>query len=110
MENNYNDKADFLIKKFNDYQEKSNINEIEDQKVRLTYYSLFFDLYPELFNENFNFIYLDEIKILINKEINTFMVSFSEKGIIKKIIFDTPHYSIINHNFPINNWELLKIR
>jgi hypothetical protein len=110
MENNYNDKANFLIEKFDDYQKKSNINEIKDQKVKLSYYSLFFDLYPELFNQNFNFTYLDEIKVLINKEINTFMVYFSEKGIIKKIIFDTPHYSIINHNFPINNWELLKIR
>lgn len=98
----YSKNANFLVIKFKD---KDNFKKIDDQKIKLSYYGLFFDLYSEMIS-NENYFFIDDINIYFDDKTNVFMISFKDK----KIIFETPHYSIINYNYPNSDWKLLKLR
>lgn len=104
-----NKKADFLIKRFTNFNTKDNFKKIDDQKIKLLYYNLFFDSYPEMFSEKFNFTFVEDINIYLDNDTNTFMI-YVDQNQNKRIIFETPHYSIINLNFPTNDWKILKTR
>jgi hypothetical protein len=99
---------DFLIEKFNNSKGKNNLKKIEDEKSKLIYYNLFFDSYQEMISNQKRFIFLNDINIHFDLEINTFMICCDHDN--KKIIFETPHYSVINHNFPNADWKLLNLR
>lgn len=102
----YSKAGELLIQKFNDLN-SINLKKIDDEKIKLLYYNLFFDSYQEIFYNQFNFI--DDINIYLHSDSNTIMVFIDQKN-VKKIIFETPHYSIINSNHPSNNWKILKLR
>ena len=99
--------AEILIKKFSNSQNKNNLKKIDNINSKLSYYNLFFDHYEEMFSQDFTFV--EDIDIVFDPDINVFMISLSDLN-NKKIIFDTPHYRIINFNFPSSNWEILKLR
>ena len=104
MENQeYSKYAQFLMIKFKD---KENFKKIDNQKIKLSYYNLFFDLYQEIVSNKDYFFYLDDINIYLDEITNVFMITSDDK----KIIFETPHYSIINTNYPDSDWKLLKLR
>jgi hypothetical protein len=105
--NNIDKIAEFLINKFSKIENKDNFKRINDLQSKLVYYNFFFDSYQEMFQDKFNFI--EDINIFLDIETNVFMVSVDDLK-NKKIIFDTPHYTIINSNFPLNDWKLLKLR
>lgn len=100
-------KAKFLIQKFSNYQNKDNFKKINDLNSKLSYYNLFFDHYQEMFTGEFSFI--EDINIVLDLKTNIFMIFLDDLN-NKKIIFDTPHYRIINFNFPSSNWKILKLR
>lgn len=99
--------ADSLIKNFSNFQNKDNFKKIDDLSAKLSYYNLFFDHYQEMFSDKFYFI--EDINIVLDLKTNVFMIFLDDLN-NKKIIFDTPHYRIINFNFPSSNWEILKLR
>jgi hypothetical protein len=100
---------DFLIEKFNNSKGKNNLKKIEDEKSKLIYYNLFFDSYQEMILNHEKFIFLNDINIHLDLEINTFMVYCNQDN-NKKIIFETPHYSVINYDFPYADCKLLNLR
>lgn len=96
--------ANFLIQKFSN---KDNFKKIDDLNSKLSYYDLLFDNYQHLFSQNF--IFVNDINILFDSITNIFMIYVDDLN-NKKIIFDTPHYRIINFNFPSSEWKILKLR
>ena len=99
----YSKYANFLVIKFKD---KDNFKKIDDQKIKLSYYNLFFDSYSEMFLNKDYFFFIDDINIYFDEKTNVLMISFEDK----KIIFETPHYRVINNNYPDTDWKLLKLR
>ena len=107
MNKDISQQAQILIQKFSNTQNKDNFKKIDNLNCKLSYYNLFFDHYEEMFSQQFTFI--DDINIVFDSQTNIFMISINDLN-NKKIIFDTPHYRIINSNFPFSNWEILKLR
>lgn len=105
--NDIDKKAHFLMTRFSKIKNKDSFKRINDLSSKLIYYNLFFDPYEEIFQGQFNFV--NDINIFLDTESNVFMISLSDPK-NKKIIFDTPHYTIINSNFPRDEWKLLKLR
>ena len=107
LKTDISEKANILIKKFSDIQNKDNFKKIDNLNCKLSYYNLFFDHYQQMFSQDFTFV--DDINIMFDSQTNVFMISLNDLN-NKKIIFDTPYYQIINFNFPHSEWKILKLR
>ena len=96
--------ANFLVQKF---LNKDNFKKIDDINCKLSYYDLFFDNYQDMFSQKFTFV--NDINIIFDSITNIFMIYINDLN-KQKIVFDTPHYRIVNLNFPSSDWKILKLR
>lgn len=82
--------------------------ENNSEKVKMAYYRYFYESFELYFSEQKSIAsLLEDIKVFKSIKNNLFVILFKTKG-ITKVIFEDYFISVINNNYPNNQWEIIK--